>query len=148
MTAADTAAVKSLAESAGATAGAYTGHVFVTLVPASLPVWTGTTSGYPYVIIHPSEGIDDTDRVTGPRLTTHPEFTFHVVGLTAASVQAAVALLKAKFVVNGRVVNPSVSGRRNMQAYWRSPMPLQTDRDVTPWLVYAVVEFGWRSDPA
>jgi len=137
MTAADTAAVKTLVESAGALSG----HTFVTLVPAG-------TQTLPYCIIHPSEGVDDTDRVTGPKVTTHPEYTLHIVGASATSVQTVVGLVKAKFVTAGRGVTVTVTGRRNRPVYWRSPMPLQTDRDVTPWLVYAVVELGWTSDPA
>lgn len=148
MTAADTLAVETLVKSAGATANAFSTHVFTTLVPATLPVWAGSTSGYPYVIIHPAEGIDDTDRVTGPKSTTHPEFTLHIVGLTAASVQKATELVKAKFITAGRGITVTVSGRSNRPVYWRSPMPLQTDRDVVPWLVYAVVELGWTSYPA
>lgn len=148
MTAADTTAVKTLVESAGATANAYTGHVFVTTAPDVLPVWTGTTTGYPYILIHPSEGIDEADRLTGPPQTTHPEFTFHIVGLSASSVQKATGLVKAKAKPSQFVLPPTVTGRRNYNAYWRAPLDIQTDRDVTPWLVYQVVEYGWTSDPA
>lgn len=137
MSVADTAALKAAIE----TVGSLNGHTFVTLVPAG-------TQTLPYVIIHPAEGEDDTDRVTAPRYTSHPEFTLHIVGASATSVQTVFGLLKTKFVVNGRPTPPSVSGRRNTRAYWRSPLPIQTDRDVTPWLVYQVVEFGWVSDPA
>lgn len=148
MTAADTLAVETTVKSAGATTNAFATHVFTTLVPATLPLWTGTTSGYPYVIIHPGEGNDDTDRVTAPRTTTHPEFTLHFVGLTAVSVQKSMELVKPKFVTGGRFICPTVSGRRNKLGYWRFPLPtLQTDRDVTPWLIYGVVELGWTSDP-
>jgi len=142
MTAADTSAVKTLVESAGALSG----KVYVTLAPP--PTAPATVLPMPYVILHPAEGIDETDRVTGPKITTHPEFTLHIVGLTASSVQTVLALIKAKFIANGRGITVTVSGRNNKPPYWRSPMPLQTDRDVTPWLVYAVVELGWTSEPS
>lgn len=141
MTAADTTAVKTLIESAGALSG----KVYVTLAPP--PTAPATVLPMPYVIIHPAEGIDDTDRVTGPRVTTHPEFTLHIVGLTASSVQTVTALVKAKFITGGRGIPVTVTGRRNKPPYWRSPLPLQTDRDVVPWLVYGVAEVGWTSDP-
>lgn len=142
MTAADTAAVKALVESAGALSG----KVYVTLAPP--PTAPATALPMPYVIIHPAEGVDDTDRFTGPAQIAHPEFTLHVVGLTASSVQTVTALIKAKFIQNGVDIPPTVTGRRNTRLYWRSPLPLQTDRDVTPWLVYGVNELGWISDPA
>jgi hypothetical protein len=142
MTLQDTAAVKALIESAGS----LTGKVHVTLAPP--PTAPATVLPMPYVIVHPAEGTDDTDRVTGPKLTTHPEFTLHVVGLTAASVQTVLPLIKAKFITAGRGIPVTVTGRRNKPPYWRAPMPLQTDRDVIPWLVYAVIELGWTSDPS
>lgn len=138
MTVADTNAVKALIQSVGNLSTA----TYVTLVPQ------GVNPGLPYVIIHPAEGTDDTDRVTGPKITTHPEFTLHVVGATAESVQTVVGLLKPLFIQNGRGIPVTVSGRSNKPPYWRVPLPLQTDRDVTPWLVYAIVELGWTSDPS
>lgn len=137
MTAADTTAVKALVESAGALAG----HTFITLVPAG-------TQALPYAIVHPKDGNDAQNRFTGPAAEKHPEFTFHIVGATATSVQTVLELVKAKFVTNEFVNAPTVSGRRNYDAYWHMPLPIQTDRDVTPWLVHAVIEYGWTSEPA
>lgn len=148
MSAADTAAVKAIAESAGASA--YVGHVFVTKAPDVLPTWAGASpaTGLPYVLLHPADGTDEATRLTGPPTTEHPEYTFHVVGASASSVQVVVGLLKAKFKPTVFVVAPTVAGRLNQAAYWRSPQPIQTDKDVTPWLVYQVIEYGWTSNPA
>lgn len=148
MTAADTDAAVALVGSAGATTNAYLPHVFVTKTPDVVPAWTGSSSVYPYVLVHPSEGVDEATSFTGPPVTTHPEFTFHIVGLTASSVQKATALVKAKLKPASFVIPPTVSGRRNYNAYWRAPLPLQTEKDVNTWLVYQVVEYGWTSDPA
>lgn len=148
MTAADTTAAVALFKTAGATANAYSTHVFVTKADDPLPAWSGTTTGYPYVLVHPSEGIDTADRLTGPPTTTHPEFTLHIVGQTSSSVQAATALIKAKCKPDSFVIAPTVAGRRNYNAYWRARLLIQTEPDVNPWLVYQVIEYGWASDPS
>lgn len=139
MTAADTAAVVALIQSAST---ALTTHTFVTNAPA------GVVQPNPYALVHPADGVDEQSRFTGPLLTRHPEFTLHLVSGSAASVQATLDLVKAKFVVNGFAVAPTVSGRRNFNAWWRMPLPIQTDTSVTPWLVFAVCELGWSSDPS
>lgn len=119
---------------------------YVTLVPK--PVVPATVLPLPYVIVHPSDGDDEATRFTGPPVTTNPMFTFHVVGGSAESVQVVTGLVKAKFLVDGFIIPPVVAGRSNRDGYWRSPIPLQIDRDVTPALVYQVIELGWVSDPA
>lgn len=139
MTAADTAAVVALVQSASTPLAT---HTFVTNAPS------GVVQPNPYALVHPAEGVDEQSRFTGPLLTRHPEFTLHLVSGSASSVQTTLDLVKAKLVVNGFAVAPTVSGRRNWGAYWRVPLPLQTDTSVTPWLIFAVCEFGWSSDPA
>lgn len=139
MTADDTAAVVTLVQSASSPLATRT---FVTNTPS------GAVQDNPYALVHPHEGNDEQSRLTGPLLTRHPSFTLHLVSGSAASVQATLDLVKAKFVVNGFAVNPTVTGRINRNAWWRSPLPIQTDASVTPWLIYAVCEFGWESDPA
>lgn len=139
MTAADTAAVVALVQSASTALAA---HTFVTAAPS------GVVQPNPYVLVHPADGNDEQTRATGPRSTRHPEFTLHIVSGSAASVQTVLELIRPKFVVNDFVVAPTISGRRNQQAHWRQPLPIQTDTSVTPWLLYAVVEVGWTSDPA
>lgn len=139
MTAADTAAVVALVQSAST---ALLTHTFVTAAPA------GVVQPNPYALVHPADGRPEQSRFTGPLLTQHPEFTLHIVSGSASSVQVTLDLVRAKFVVNGFAVAPTVSGRRNWGAYWRMPLPIQTDTSVTPWLLYAVCELGWSSDPA
>jgi len=136
---ADTEAVVAVIEQVPALATS----TFVTLAPVS-PV----LQPVPYVVVHPSAGVDTADRVTGPRVSEHPDFTLHVVGSSANQVQVVVDLLKPKFVQQGRFIPPLVEGRRNSRGYWRSPIPLQTDTDVDPALIYQVIELGWVSEPA
>lgn len=119
---------------------------YVTLVPK--PATGQPPIPLPYVIVHPSDGSDEATRFTGPPVTANPQFTLHVVGGSAESVQVVTGLVKAKFLVDGFIVPPVVSGRANRDGFWRSPIPLQIDRDVTPPLVYQVIELGWVSDPA
>lgn len=138
MSAADTVAVKALAESAGA----LTGHVFVSATP------TGVVQPLPYIVLHPAAGVDEATRFTGPPVTEHPEYIFHIVGASANSVQVTTELVKAIFKPASFVITPTIVGRRNYNGYWRSPLPIQTDTTVTPWLIFAVIEYGWTSDPA
>lgn len=139
MSAADTAAVKARAETLVALASK-------TFVTVTSPV--GTKIPAPYLLIHPTEGTPEATRLTGPPITEHPEFTLHIVGGSADQVQVIYGLLKAAFVVNGFMVPPTIAGRRNWGGWWRSPLPIQTDNDVTPALIFAVVELGWTSEPA
>lgn len=136
---ADTLAVKARAETLVALAS----KTFVTVTE---PV--GTKIAAPYLVIHPSDGVDVATRVTGPRVAENPMFTLHIVGSSANQVQIITGLLKALFVVNGFMVPPVVAGRRARAGYWRSPIPIQTDTDVTPALIYQVIELGWVSEPA
>lgn len=139
MTAADNAAVIALVQSASTPLAT---HTFLTNAPA------GVVQPNPYALVHPSEGRPEQSRFTGPLLTQHPEFTIHLVSGSAASVATTLDLVRAKFIVNGFAIAPTVTGRRNWGAYWRQPIPIQTDTSVTPWLVFAVCEYGWSSDPA
>ena len=136
---ADTLAVKARAETLTALASK-------TFVTVTSPV--GTTIATPYLLIHPTDGIPEATRFTGPPITEHPAFTLHIVGKSAEQVQTIYDLLKVVFVTSGFMVPPTISGRRNWGGYWRSPIPIQTDNDVTPALIYQVVELGWDSDPS
>lgn len=108
----------------------------------------GVVQPVPYVVIHPADGTDAQSRFTGPYSSLHPEFTLHIVGDTAELVQAVTGLVKAEFVVDGFVVPPAVDGRTGKNGYWRSPLPIQVDNDVSPALIFQVIELGWTSDPA
>lgn len=142
MTWADTQAVTAIIQTVPALATA----TYVTTAPK--PVAPAVALPLPYCLVHPSEGIPEATRFTGPPITEHPEYTLHIVGGSANQVQVVTGLIKAKFLVNGFIVPPTVAGRRNKSGYWRSPMPIQTDSDVTPALIFQVIEFGWTSDPA
>jgi hypothetical protein len=124
------------------TVAAFATNTFPTVVPSDNLVRSQ------YALVHPSDGVDEQTRISGPPTTTHPRFTLHIVGSTAESVQRNVALIKAQFVVDGFVVPPLVVGRRNYDGFWSSPIPLQVDTDANPALVYQVIELGWTSEPA
>lgn len=139
---ADTQFVQGLVESVAALSSA----TYVTLAP-KLP--TGQPpSSYPYALIHPTGGVDTQSRVTGPVVTEHPEFTIHLAGESAEQCQAVVDLLKPFVIVNGFGIIPSITGRLNQRMFWRQPLPIQTNTDVSPPMCFAVVEVGWTSDPA
>ena len=102
----------------------------------------------PYALIHPSDGTDEATRATGPATTEHPEYTVHLVGSSAEQCQILADLLKAEVKPNGSGVIPEIEGRTCGHLYWRNPIPIQTDTDVTPPICFYVAEIGWRSDPA
>lgn len=146
MTSLNTASVVARCEAAGATSNAYVGRVYVTTAPA--PTSPDIVLPKPYILVHPKQGVDEITRFTGPPTVEHPEFTLHVVGDTASSVETVMANLKVAFNPAGFGIPPVISGRRNSAGYWRVPVPIQTDMSVTPWLMFGVIELGWRSDPA
>lgn len=115
---------------------------FVSTVPK--PVAPATTQPLPYAVVHPSGGTDEATRFIGPASTEHPSFTLHLVGGSAEQVSALCDLLKPILTPD---VHPS-TGRRTSRIWWREPLPIQEDTDVNPPLIFAVIEFGWRSDPA
>lgn len=108
----------------------------------------GGVQAGPYVIVHPSAGNDAQTRLSGPRLSESPSFVLHICGSSAEAVIAIAELVKAKFVVSGFFVPPTVSGRNNENGWWHSPLPVQIDTDVLPPIVYVVIELGWVSDPS
>lgn len=122
--------------------------VYVSEAPK--PTAPATVLPLPYVIVHPTEGTDEQARFMGPNTIQSPEVTMHIVGASANQVQIVTGLVRAKFQpsLTGFVIPPTVSGRKNRDAYWRAPTPIQTDRDVTPHLLYQVIELGWVSESA
>jgi len=137
VTVADTNAVVAIIESVPILASGVT----VTFWPSNKPPATP-----PWVIVHPAEGNDDSDRLTAPGGTSHPSFTLHIVGSQASQVQTVTGLVKAKFV-DGRDVftPPTITGRLNQGGYWNAPIPIQIDDSVIPNLAYQVIEMGWES---
>lgn len=108
----------------------------------------GKLPAAPFVVIHPADGIDGADRLTGPRSVQNPRFTLHVVGSSSDNVQTITAAVKAKFVVNGFGVAPDVPGEVTSRLTWSSPIPIQWDLDVNPPIPYQVIELSFTSEPA
>lgn len=139
---ADTAAVVAVIQSVPSLVTA----VYVTKAPK--PTAPATALPLPYVIVHPQPGRDEQSRFAGPPVLENPKFTLHLVGVSGEQALAVLDLVKPKFHTDGFVTPPVVSGRSNKNGYWDSPVPVQVDTDVTPSLVYAVIELGWTSEPA
>jgi len=124
---------------------AFASKTWVSLVPRDAsgnPIPTP-----PYVVLHPSDGTDTSERVTGPRAWQHPRFTLHVVGSSYASLGLAVEALKARFIVSGVPLPIIIAGERARNFFWSSPVPIQVDNDITPPLLYQVIELGWTAEP-
>ncbi|AGW41739.1 O-succinylbenzoate synthase [Leifsonia xyli subsp. cynodontis DSM 46306] len=121
-----------------------TGATFISKAPED-PANPDRMQPLPYALMHPIGGTPTAERETGPAVTEHPSITLHLVGSSAEQVIALTDLLRP--VLTPETV-PVVAGRLNGRVWWREPLPVQEDTDVSPSLIYAVIEFGWRSDPA
>jgi hypothetical protein len=119
---------------------------YLTIVPKQVAGQPPLT--YPYALIHATGGTDAQSRYTGPYATEFPEFTIHFAGESAEQCQAVTDLFKAIVKPSAIGIVPTVSGRKNGRMFWRQPIPIQTNTDVTPVLCYSVVEVGWQSDPS
>ena len=141
----DTLAIQSLIQAAATAANSVNaGRVYISTAPVQS---TGSALPLPYWIIHPTDGVDEQTRHSGPSSTEHPEFTIHTVGSSANQVKVNADLVKGSLVVGGFGVVLTVTGRRNQRVVYRSPIPVQIDHTVTPPLCFHVAQIGWVSDP-
>lgn len=135
----DTAAVKAAIETIPALAT----KTFVSVAPRT----NGVLPTSPYLVIHPADGNDTQDRVTGPYSTRRPSFTLHIVGSSYDNAQTVTELVKAKFVVAGRGVKLTIAGTNTKPCRWISPQPTQVDNSLTPPLIYNVAELDFEAQP-
>lgn len=115
------------------------GRVFVSIVDHGTPP--------PYLVWHPTAGVNTQDRVTGPRSTRNPSYTGHVVGETAQQVEQIMDLLEARLFPGGRGIVLDVVGESARPLMYSAPIPIQVDTDPQPTIVYGVVEVSWVSHP-
>lgn len=115
------------------------GRVFVTLADK------GTVP--PYLVWHPSQGVNTSGRVTGPKQTQNPRYTGHLVGNSAAQVEVLTDLLRDVLFPGGRGVRLEVDGEVSKPLWFEVPTPIQVQNDPQPAVIYTVVEVGWQSDP-
>jgi hypothetical protein len=108
----------------------------------------GSVVNAPYVVVHPADGTDNTDRLAGPATTQHPRWTIHSVGTTTDQAKWVAEQIKAKIIVAGIGITPTIEGESAGAFWYSSPLPVQTDDDFTPPLHYHVAECGFSSDPA
>ena len=101
----------------------------------------------PYVVVHPANGVNSQERVTGPRSSKHPEFTLHVVGYSGDEVQDYTDAIEEVLFPGGRGVSIDVPGEKGRPLSFAQPTPVQLQTDPQPSIAFAVVEVGWRSDP-
>lgn len=108
----------------------------------------GSIATLPLALIHPAGGIDEADRLTGPRTVQRPRFTLHLVGSSVDNVETIRDLVKAKFIQNGYGTPPAVTGEVTSALTWEEPTPIQDFREVTPHVYYAVIELSFTAEPA
>ena len=102
----------------------------------------------PLLVIYPADGIDTQERLTGPSSTQHPRFTLHIAGTSYDQVAEVTGLLKAKFIdVDGYGIPPAIEGWATSDVTWSAPVPIQEDTDVTPSVLYQVIELGFDAEP-
>jgi len=117
--------------------------VFVTTVPPNTV--PAHSDDFRFVVIHPQDGDDDTDRLTGPNVHRHPRFTLYSVGADARQAQATAERVKARLVVQGFGIVPDVPGEFTQRLWYSVPTPLAVDRDPSPHWVFHTAELGWKS---
>lgn len=116
---------------------AFASNTFVTVAPANTPL--------PYVLIHPSDGRDISDRLAGPDTVQNPRWVIHSVGSTYDQCAWAAEQVKAVLIIAGLGVTPTITGEIAGRVSYSSPQPIQTDDDVTPPLLFHTAECGFES---
>lgn len=94
----------------------------------------------PFVVIHPSDGVDSSDRLAGGAFTGNPRWTVHSVGSTVEQAQWAFEQWKKRLVVRGLGVVPVIAGEFPGRVEVSSPTPVQKDDDPNPSQYYHVAE--------
>jgi len=107
----------------------------------------GSPISLPYVVIHPADGTDDSDRLAGPSVTQHPRFTIHSVGSTYEQAVWAAEKVKGVLVVGGIGVTPAITGEYTGAVWCSSPTSVQTDNEAVPPYCYHTAEVGFESTP-
>lgn len=120
------------------TVSALAAATFVTSAPAGL-------TARPYVVLHPMDGTDDSDRLTGPDVVQHPRWVVHSVGVTPEQAKWAAEQVKSKLVVNGVGVVPTITGETAGAVWYSSPTPVQMDSDGSEVLFLHIAECGFES---
>lgn len=108
----------------------------------------GELSQRPLVIIYPASGQDESDRLSGPRVKRRPRHTLHIVGDSWDQVATLTDRLKGRFVEDGRGVPLVIEGEVTSDIVWDEPVPIDVDTDVTPPVIYQVVELAFTVEPA
>src|SRR3546814_16238606 len=104
---------------------------------------TGVLPAPPLVLIHPADGTDSQERFTGPRSAQHPRFTLHIVGSSVDNVHTLTEAVKAKFVVDGFDVAPSIPVERTYALTWVTHIAVQCATAVSVPVMYQVIEVGF-----
>ena len=107
----------------------------------------GSPVPLPYVVIHPTDGRDDSDRLAAPGITQNPRFQITSVGSTYEQCAWAAEKVKAVLVTGGIGVAPTISGERAGSFWYSVPQAVQTDNEVNPPLLYHTAECGFSSVP-
>jgi|GEM_PF-2946116 len=102
----------------------------------------------PYAAIYPANGTNTQARLTGPKLTQHPSWTVHIVGATVDMTTRLIEDVEAQFILGGFGIRPDIAGENPGRYEWSQPIPIQYDSDVSPPLIYAVVEIDFYTEPA
>lgn len=100
----------------------------------------------PFMVIYPADGIDRAERLAGPAITQNPRFLLHIVGSSYDNVATVTALVKARFIVDGFGVTPTIPDASCGRVWWHSPQPVALDRDVVPAIPFQVIELGFTAE--
>lgn len=109
----------------------------------------GALPGVPRIMIHPANGIDTVERLSGPAGHQHPRYTIHAVDISYNNVAGLLEDLKAQFIdPHGRALPFDIPGWLIQDVKWSEPQPVQVDTDTSsPQLLYGVAELSFDADP-
>jgi hypothetical protein len=102
----------------------------------------------PYVVLHPQNGPDDTDRVTGPATRRRPSWLLHCVGESSAAAEIVAGLVDARLRPRLRGIRVAVEGQNTKPIRRDDVGPVIEDDAVRPSVWFVPVTYSFESTPA
>jgi len=102
----------------------------------------------PYVVLHPLNGADDQDRLTGPGARREPSWVLHCVGESSGAAEVVAERVDEVYRPRLRGIRVAVEGRRTKPIRRTDMAPVQEDDAVRPSIWFVPVTYSFESTPA
>ena len=99
----------------------------------------------PYAILHPRDGDDDTESLTGPSVHMHPSCVLLVVHRDAEAAARLAEDVKDQFIVHGFGVVPEIEGELPSAVTYSVPTSIGVEKKTTPWEYFHTSEIGFAT---